>query len=92
MGPPGVSGYLIISQTIPISNLPEKGLTLTCPAPRRAISGGYNITGTVPGAPMPIVVANMIDPSGAAWSVKAGSNGNPNWGMTISVLCAITGP
>jgi len=41
---------------------------------------------------MPITVSSIIDPTLSGWSGKAWFNGNPNWGMTVSVGCANVAP
>ena len=87
-----MSGYQIVSVSIPPSGSPEKGAMAFCPPPKRAVGGGVSITGTVPGPPLPITVASVPDPGGGGWFGKAGGNGNPNWGMDVWAVCVNVSP
>jgi hypothetical protein len=82
----------VVRVTVPPDGNPDKGGTASCPNPKKVLGGGVQTFGLVAGAPSPIIVTSMNDNLSTAWVTKAWGNGNPNWGMNVSVICAFVSP
>jgi hypothetical protein len=87
IGPPGVSGREHVSVETPLTNTGPKNITATCPAGKRVLGGGVEVSGV--GRNRVSVVENK--PSGDnAWEGEAFEvvGTNATWKLVVHAICA----
>ena len=90
-GPPGVSGREQIASETPLTSGSPKNLTATCPAGKKVLGGGVEISG----AGRARVTAVENHPAGDnAWEAEAWeavATGAP-WKVVVHAICATVAP
>ena len=87
-GPAGLTGLQRVSQVSATDSPFEKSVTVSCPAGKRAVGGGANLSGV--GTTDGVALRDSYPSSDTAWTADAyESDPTPeNWTIEVFVLCA----
>ena len=85
-GPPGVSGWVMVSNTSASNSNTARSVSVNCPAGKSVLGGGAS---TFHFAGEPLVIGNSY-PENGRWVASAHESAAyaPNWSLRAYVLCA----
>ena len=101
IGPAGSSGYQVVQSAGPSSAADGKVQTATCPAGKRAISGGgfqvfdTGVSGTVDRVAIHVTVPISLFNDGDTWDVQAVETAPDNfttWHLVAVAVCVVVNP
>jgi hypothetical protein len=90
-GPPGVSGLTLVSVDTAADSSSPKAANANCPAGKKALSGGTELTANVSGASVAVQDSRPITPEDTGWHASATetvSNFTASWALRVWAVCA----
>jgi hypothetical protein len=92
IGAPGLSGYEIVSTTNAVATAGFNSATVSCPAGKKALGGGFETIGPYAPDAGPFPIHSVPTGSGEGWRILLGRSPAASWTESFYVICATVAP
>jgi hypothetical protein len=92
IGAPGLSGYQIVSTNNAVTTAGFNSATVTCPAGKKALGGGFVTVGPYGPDAGPFPIHSFPTGNGASWQILVGRSPAASWTESFYVICATVAP
>jgi hypothetical protein len=92
IGAPGLSGYEIVNTNVAVTAASFASATVTCPAGKKALGGGFVTVGPYGPDAGPFPIQSNPSGNGTGWHVLVGRSPAASWTETFYAICATVAP